>query len=44
MGESSHSESLVSPTSFSCLVILVKGRLGFIDGFRLIVPAIIINY
>lgn len=33
----SHS-SRVSPTSFSCRVILVRGRLGFIDGFRLIVP------
>lgn len=28
----------VSPTSFSCLVIEVSGRFGFIDGFRLIVP------
>lgn len=28
----------VSPTSFSCLVIEVNGKLGFIDGFRLIVP------
>lgn len=28
----------VSPTSFSCLVIEVSGKLGFIDGFRLIVP------
>lgn len=30
--------SLVSPTSFSCLVILVSGRLGFIEGLRLMVP------
>lgn len=29
---------LVSPTSFSCRVIEVSGRFGFIDGFRLIVP------
>lgn len=28
----------VSPTSFSCLVIEVNGKFGFIDGFRLIVP------
>lgn len=28
----------VSPTSFSCLVIDVNGKFGFIDGFRLIVP------
>lgn len=38
MGDVSHSESRVSPTSFSCLVILVNGKLGFIDGFRLMVP------
>lgn len=30
--------SRVSPTSLSCLVMLVKGKLGFIDGFLLIVP------
>lgn len=30
--------SLVSPTSFNCLVVLVSGKLGFIDGFLFIVP------
>lgn len=30
--------SLFSPTSFSCLVMLVRGKLGFIEGFLFIVP------
>lgn len=29
---------VVSPTSFSCRVIEVRGKLGFIDGFLLMVP------
>lgn len=30
--------NVVSPTSFNCRVIDVNGKLGFIEGFRLIVP------
>lgn len=36
-GEVSFSR-VVSPTSFSCRVIDVSGRFGFIDGFLLMVP------
>lgn len=38
LGQESGSSRTVSPTSFNCLVIDVRGNFGFIDGFRFIVP------
>lgn len=38
LGHESGSSLTVSPTSFNCLVIDVRGSFGFIEGFLFIVP------